>query len=74
MICSRGELGLVEEEHGIYILSEKEGSIPPIGAPIANYLGLNDIGKITEGYKSNFLVLDKNFNLKQVYLNGKKII
>jgi len=40
----------------------------------SKYLGLNDIGKITEGYKSNFLVLDKNFNLKQVYLNGKKII
>ena len=40
----------------------------------SKYLGLNDIGKIAEGYKSNFLVLDKNFNLKQVYLNGKKII
>ena len=39
----------------------------------SKYLGLNDIGKIAEGYKSNFLVLDKNFNLKQVYLNGKLI-
>ncbi len=39
----------------------------------SKYLGLYDVGKIKEGYRSNFLVLDKNYNLKDVYLNGKKI-
>ncbi len=39
----------------------------------SKYLGLNDIGKIEQGYKSNFLVLDKNLKLQDVYLNGKKI-
>ena len=39
----------------------------------SKYLGINNIGKIEQGYKSNFLVLDKNLKLQDVYLNGKKI-
>ena len=39
----------------------------------SNYLKLNDLGLLKEGYKSNFLVLDKNYNIKEIYLNGKKI-
>ena len=39
----------------------------------SKYLNLNDVGIIKEGYKSNFLILDKNFNIQGIYLNGKKI-
>ena len=30
----------------------------------SKYLGINNIGKIEQGYKSNFLVLDKNLKLQ----------
>ncbi len=40
----------------------------------SKYLNLEDIGMIKEGYKSNFVILDKNFNIKEVFLNGRKII
>ena len=39
----------------------------------AQYLNLKNIGVIQPNYKANFLVLDKKFNLKEIYLNGKKI-
>lgn len=39
----------------------------------SRYLGKNNIGKIEKGFLSNFLVLDKNLNLRDIYLNGKKI-
>ena len=39
----------------------------------SKYLRLGDVGHIKEGYRSNFLVLDKNYNIIEVYLNGKKI-
>ena len=39
----------------------------------SKYLELENIGKIQEGYIANFLVLDKNYKLLDVYLNGKKI-
>ena len=39
----------------------------------SKYLNLNDVGIIKEGYKSNFLILDKNYNIKNVYLKGNKI-
>ena len=39
----------------------------------SKYLNLNDVGMIKEGYKSNFLILDKNYNIKNVYLKGNKI-
>ncbi len=39
----------------------------------SKYLELNDVGKIEEGYKANFLILDKNFKIKNIYLNGTKI-
>ncbi len=39
----------------------------------SKYLNLNDVGMIKEGYKSNFVILDKNYNIKNVYLKGKKI-
>ena len=37
----------------------------------SQYLKINDIGQIKKNNLSNFLVLDKNLNLKEVYLNGK---
>jgi len=37
------------------------------------YLNAKFIGKIEKNYYSNFLVLDKKLNLKQIYLNGKLI-
>ena len=39
----------------------------------AQYIKEKDIGIIKANYKANFLVLDKNLNLKEIYLNGKKI-
>ena len=39
----------------------------------SRYLKINNVGVIDKNYISNFVVLDKNLNLKEVYLNGKKI-
>ena len=39
----------------------------------SRYIKLSNIGILASGYKSNFLVLDKEYNLKDVYLEGKKI-
>ena len=39
----------------------------------AEYLQINDFGYIGENKVSNILVLDKNLNLKEIYLNGIKI-
>ena len=39
----------------------------------SKYLNLNNIGVIKKNFQSNILVLDKELNLKEVYLKGKKI-
>jgi len=39
----------------------------------ARYLNISNIGKLETGFRSNFLVLDKEFNLIDIYLDGKKI-
>ena len=39
----------------------------------AQYLNAKNIGSIQINYKANFLVLDQKLNLKEIYLNGKKI-
>ena len=39
----------------------------------SRYLNLNNIGVIKKNFQSNLLVLDKELNLKEVYLKGKKI-
>ncbi len=39
----------------------------------AKYLKIDDLGYIAEEKVSNILVLDKNLNLKEIYLNGIKI-
>ncbi len=39
----------------------------------AKYLGIDDLGYLGTNKISNILVLDKNFNLKEIYLNGIKI-
>jgi len=39
----------------------------------SKYLNLNNIGIIQKNFLSNFLILDKEFNLKEVYIRGKKI-
>ena len=39
----------------------------------SRYLKLNNVGVINKNYISNFVVLDKKLNLKEVYLHGKKI-
>ena len=39
----------------------------------AQYLQIDDLGYIAENKVSNILVLDKNLNLKEIYLNGIKI-
>ena len=38
----------------------------------SKYLNLNNIGKIKINRKSNFIILDKNYDILDVYLNGKK--
>ena len=39
----------------------------------SKYLNLDNAGIIQKNFLSNFLILDKEFNLKEVYLRGKKI-
>ena len=39
----------------------------------SKYLNLDSVGIIQKNFLSNFLILDKEFNLKEVYLRGKKI-
>ena len=39
----------------------------------AKYLNLNNIGLIKEDKISNFIVLDNNLNLVDIYFNGEKI-
>jgi len=39
----------------------------------SKYLNLNNIGVIQKNFLSNFIILDKEFNLKEVYLRGKKL-
>ncbi len=39
----------------------------------SRFLKLSNVGILQNGYKSNFLVLDKEFNLIDVYFEGKKI-
>ena len=39
----------------------------------SKYLGIQNIGKIEKGCLSNFLVLDNNLNIKDIYLEGNKI-
>jgi len=39
----------------------------------SKYLSRNDIGQLSEGCMANFLVIDSNFDLLNVFLNGKKV-
>ena len=39
----------------------------------SKYLNQDDVGSINIGKKANFLILDKEFNLINIYLNGKLI-
>tara|TARA_B110000263_G_scaffold22617_1_gene17611 strand:+ start:291 stop:1382 length:1092 start_codon:yes stop_codon:yes gene_type:complete len=38
----------------------------------SSYLNLNNIGKIKKNRKANFLILNKNYDIVDIYLNGKK--
>ena len=42
MICSVAELGLAEQSDGIAILDDLQAALPPVGAPVAPVLGLDD--------------------------------
>ena len=39
----------------------------------AQYVGEENKGKIDKGFCSNFIVLDKQLNIKKVYLHGSLI-
>jgi N-acetylglucosamine-6-phosphate deacetylase len=39
----------------------------------AQYLGEKNIGKIDRGFTGNLIVLDKELNIRKVYLNGNLI-
>ena len=39
----------------------------------SKYLNKDDVGSINIGKKANFLILDHEFNLINIYLNGKLI-
>tara|TARA_B100000963_G_C22591001_1_gene655486 strand:+ start:315 stop:614 length:300 start_codon:yes stop_codon:yes gene_type:complete len=39
----------------------------------SRYIRENNIGKLDIGFRSNILVLDKDYNLLEVYLDGVKI-
>ena len=38
----------------------------------SKYLNIQNIGKIQKGFLSNFLVLDNNLNIIDIYFGGKK--
>lgn len=40
----------------------------------AQELGINDLGRVEAGFRANLAVLDKDFQVKQVFLRGKKKI
>lgn len=40
----------------------------------AQELGINDLGRVEAGFRANLTVLDKDFQVKQVFLRGKKKI
>ena len=39
----------------------------------AQYLDEDDKGKIDKGFSSNLIVLDKQLNIKKIYLHGNLI-
>ena len=39
----------------------------------SRFLNDNKIGYIKEGNKSNFIVLNKDYNIEQIYMNGNLI-
>ena len=39
----------------------------------ARYIGITNTGLIEKNFLSNFLVLDKEYNIIDVYLEGKKV-
>ena len=39
----------------------------------SRFLNDNTIGYIKEGYKSNFIILNKDYNIEQIYMNGNLI-
>ena len=51
---------------------EKKNAVAMTSYNASKYLNLNNIGKVKENYKANFLVLDKHYNIIDIFLNGKK--
>jgi N-acetylglucosamine-6-phosphate deacetylase len=39
----------------------------------SKYLNTQNIGKLEKGFLSNFLVLDNNLNIIDIYLEGNKV-
>ena len=70
--------GSVMDMHTIFLNLKKLGfSMQELVAltsyNAAQYLDKKNIGSIQYNYRANFLVLDQELNLKEIYLNGKKI-
>ena len=40
----------------------------------AQELGITDLGRIEAGFRANLAILDQDFQVKQVFLHGKKMI
>lgn len=39
----------------------------------ANLLGLNNVGKIENGYKADFIIISDDLSIKEVYVDGERI-
>ncbi len=48
-------------------------SVKMTSTNVAEYLGRYDIGNISKGTKANLIILNSNYNLMEIYLNGNKI-
>jgi len=51
---------------------ENKNAVAMTSYNASKYLNLNNIGIIKKNYKSNFLVLDQNYDIIDIYLNGNK--
>lgn len=49
------------------------GAVPCATSNPADMIGLSDVGRISLGYRSDFIVLNPDFSVREVYISGNRI-